>query len=432
MTYSPIEQKLLTKARLIIKDKKYAHIKSVEVDYRRIQRNVGTPERPVYKETEIPVSSLAMVRNTTVPIVNNGKCLGSWENGLTKKEIEFITQLGIPRITEDTEVSYYDGMMFDLTDPAKVALFNVLMQSEVIATSLETLGNKHYYLEFSDKVKVNKDKLKQNRKALYALEGKLTIEEKRQLLYVINFTNPIDLEMKLSLMSDNDIADAFSDIVLDDDYTELLMKKAVGAGKTIEMEALLCKAIEKNVIILDAQERLHQTHGDGTMSLFAQNYDEGLQLLTVNIDVKNRILVSTSDINYHQMSVNATNPLDEMYSTEEDALDYDNIKYEEIGFLDIDELRLFVSKSNGYEQFKHRLEAVEEIKDWIFWAKIAFASQYKKPELVQFFKKHEGILVANGLKIPHINAKVFTMYELYVKVQDIVYAEINDEFNDEE
>ncbi|MFK7946414.1 MAG: hypothetical protein AB8G11_02400 [Saprospiraceae bacterium] len=426
--YSPLVQRLLRKQKLIVKDRKYAHIKGIEIDNRRISVNNGTADKPHYKETNRTVSSLFGVKNSTVPLLKNGQCMGSWENGLTKKEIEFLADAGIPRIDENTEISYYDNQIFDLTNPVEVAYFNVLMASGVISPSEELLGSRRYYLEFSDKVRLNKNKKKENLRAVLTLEKKLTPVEKRQLLYVVNFSIPINSDIRIDAMSDEDVSDAFSDIVLDDDFIELILKKATGAGKTIETEALLCKAVEKGVFFLDVQERVLQMHGDGNTTVFSDNYDEALKLLSSNMEYRNRIIALTSDTNYQAMSMSDTSDslLSELYATEDEELDYETIKFEEIQFLEVEEIQSFIKKSKGYEQIKHKLENVVEKDDWVFWGKMAFASRYVKPILFKFFKEHEGIMTANGIKIPKTNSRIMTMYEVYVKVQDAIQKDFEE------
>lgn len=424
--YSPLVQKILKRQKLVVKDRKYAHIKGIKVDHRVIRKNIGTGEKPMYEKTNEPVSSLALTRNTTVPLLRNGQCVGSWENGLTKKEIDFLSSAGIPRIDENTDIPYYDGLMFDLTKPHEVAYFNVLMATNVIAPNEEMLGDRRYYLEFSDKVRFKKNKNKEDLKAVLTLDKKLTPVEKRQLLYVINFSQPIDSDIRIDAMSDEDVTDSFGDICMDLEFTSIILKKATGAGKTIGTEALLCKAIEKNVLYLDVQGRIFQSHGDGRSILFASDYDEALSLLTKNSEVSNRIVVLTSDLNYQTMSMSDTpkSILDELYSTDDEKLNYDDIKYEEIDFLDIKDIQGFIEESNGYEQIKPRIENVVELDDWKYWGRIAFASKLKSPQLMSFFKDNEGVMFANKVKMPKMNSRMMVKYDAYVQTQDIIHKEL--------
>lgn len=377
------------------------------------KRKIKTMKGDIMEQTDRPVSNLMGVRNSIQPVMDGELIIGDWKNGLTAQQISLLIGIGIPRITPDTNIPYYSGQTFDLSDPKDVAYFNVLKEANVVAMSQDELGTGRYFFEFGTSKRKEATDILKIRRLVIKLQTSLTVSQKRQFLFIMSFKNVFPVEMRIVEMSDEDVVNEFDMAIMDDTTAKFVIESSEQNAQSIESEALLCKALEIGVLSVDMEEQVKITNNGGTNFVdFADTYEEAIKKVANQKDVKTKLLMLTAEIENITFE-EKTSLIDDMYELEEEY-DLSTIAFEDIKYLTTEECQSYI-KSKEYKP----LGSVDNFseKDWVYAAYRAFASKLTKPDIIRYFQENATLLDSVDEKSPSLKSTTEDLHKDYVRIR---------------
>lgn len=391
MAYNSEHVRLLKKAKLL--GKGFVYIKSIADDRKLFSRSASN----VLEQTDRPRVDYTQLRsNSTQPVMlPGGNVAGSWTKGLTKTEIETIKSLGVPEVTEVTTIPYYDGMIFDLSDPAQVAMFNVLLQTNAVAPSEDELGSRRFYFVKSLDKRKNVDRKKETLREALNIENKISIKYKRRLFEIIN--HMYDEQYTTDEMSDDEISDVFGEWVLEDDKARTIVEKSNNNENMIRTESALCRGFNKGIFAFDTEGKVTRSVQGSQPVVYAESYDEALMFLLKDQAEVGRINLLTAETNVIMKSNEVTPAqFDDMYIT--DDYDFENVDFFSLSEYDREALI-------GYAEFVDKskdLSTIEDDDELLKTAQIMYLRRFTKAEMLEMFKEYM-YKSEDKVNVPHIN-----------------------------
>ena len=409
MQYTDEQIKLLKKAKLL--GRGFVYIKSIEDDRRLYNRSAGN----VLEQTVRPRVDYTQLRsNSTQPVLlPGGRIAGDWKLGLTKEEVEVLKSAGVPEIHEETNIPYYDGLTFDLSDPARVAMFNVLLSTNAVAPSEEELGSRRFYFVKSLDKKKTINRKKENLREALNIENNISMKYKRMLFEIINHI--YDEQYAIDEMSDDEVTSVFGEWVLEDDYAKTIVEKANHNETVVKAEAALCRGFNKGIFAYDTEGKITRSIQGAAPVVYAESYEEALLLLTRDVKEVDKINLLTAETKIIFKDDKVTKAqFDDMFI--QDEYDFSEIDFFSIAELDREGLIALANELN------ESLNVEDKEDDRLLHiVRKEFLSKYTKAELLEMFKEYNG-QATDTVKTPHINTAqrkmIDSLYGLLLNIEN--------------
>lgn len=409
MQYTDEQIKLLKKAKLL--GRGFVYIKSIEDDRRLYNRSAGN----VLEQTGRPRVDYTQLRsNSTQPVLlPGGRIAGDWKLGLTKEEVEVLKSAGVPEIHEETNIPYYDGLTFDLSDPARVAMFNVLLSTNAVAPSEEELGSRRFYFVKSLDKKKTINRKKENLREALNIENNISMKYKRMLFEIINHI--YDEQYAIDEMSDDEVTSVFGEWVLEDEYAKTIVEKANHNETVVKAEAALCRGFNKGIFAYDTEGKITRSIQGAAPVVYAESYEEALLLLTRDVKEVDKINLLTAETKIIFKDDKVTKAqFDDMFI--QDEYDFSEIDFFSIAELDREGLIALANELN------ESLNVEDKEDDRLLYiVRKEFLSKYTKAELLEMFKEYNG-QATETVKTPHINTAqrkmIDSLYGLLLNIEN--------------
>lgn len=409
MQYTDEQIKLLKKAKLL--GRGFVYIKSIEDDRRLYNRSAGN----VLEQTGRPRVDYTQLRsNSTQPVLlPGGRIAGDWKLGLTKEEVEVLKSAGVPEIHEETNIPYYDGLTFDLSDPARVAMFNVLLSTNAVAPSEEELGSRRFYFVKSLDKKKTINRKKENLREALNIENNISMKYKRMLFEIINHI--YDEQYAIDEMSDDEVTSVFGEWVLEDDYAKTIVEKANHNETVVKAEAALCRGFNKGIFAYDTEGKITRSIQGAAPVVYAESYEEALLLLTRDVKEVDKINLLTAETKIIFKDDKVTKAqFDDMFI--QDEYDFSEIDFFSIAELDREGLIALANELNESLNVEDK-----EDERLLYIVRKEFLSKYTKAELLEMFKEYNG-QATDTVKTPHINTAqrkmIDSLYGLLLNIEN--------------
>lgn len=409
MQYTDEQIKLLKKAKLL--GRGFVYIKSIEDDRRLYNRSAGN----VLEQTGRPRVDYTQLRsNSTQPVLlPGGRIAGDWKLGLTKEEVEVLKSAGVPEIHEETNIPYYDGLTFDLSDPARVAMFNVLLSTNAVAPSEEELGSRRFYFVKSLDKKKTINRKKENLREALNIENNISMKYKRMLFEIINHI--YDEQYAIDEMSDDEVTSVFGEWVLEDDYAKTIVEKANHNETVVKAEAALCRGFNKGIFAYDTEGKITRSIQGAAPVVYAESYEEALLLLTRDVKEVDKINLLTAETKIIFKDDKVTKAqFDDMFI--QDEYDFSEIDFFSIAELDREGLIALANELNESLNVEDK-----EDERLLHIVRKEFLSKYTKAELLEMFKEYNG-QATDTVKTPHINTAqrkmIDSLYGLLLNIEN--------------
>lgn len=223
-----------------------------------------------------------------VPIMGeNGRVEGDWRNGLTADEVRIINEeCGVPVFTTKTRLYLHHGKMYNMEDPSHVAEYRILDSNKLVADSRKSVatGQRFYYHDSAQEQQRKESERKVKRTAI-ELDETLTLDEKRDLLQLVNYEKRLGISEGLS---DRMLRESFGDLAYNR-YADLV---EVSEMPNHHLRLLLHQSIGAAILF---REGTAGTVSRPNGAKLADSFEEAVQLLVtdqgIRLELENKLHV---------------------------------------------------------------------------------------------------------------------------------------------
>ena len=205
---------------------------------------------------------------------------GDWRKGLTADEVKIVADECRVRVFEqNTQIRIYHGKRFDLTNPVDMAEYRIIMETNVLGLSKDSLapGQRFYVSSHEDEMFARQQKRNALRESIQMAE-RMSDAEKRDLLKLLNY------ELKLGLsgkMSEEDVRDNFNELAYNGKTAEDVFRVYRYSDKNLRL--LLHECVDNNILFVEGDRGAvskpngHIIGADWEEALDALKTDQGLR-----------------------------------------------------------------------------------------------------------------------------------------------------------
>lgn len=291
-TYPKELESLLRKANLL--GSGHVEIRGIH----RIRTKRVSDDGEFFQEERRPDVEDILTGSTTPVKLRNGQIAGYWANGLTSDEKEKIhIEAGVPyyylgepinQMTKrpeypDTHIAIKEGEILDMTVPAHVAKFNVLVEGVYVGHNKQDAEDNDalfYFYSRNEEQKRKRNDLKEKKKA-FELIDELDTKEKRQVLRIMTYKGYIAVS---HYIDSDDVPLVFDDLCFD-----MPLQVVKAHNQSNKNEFIICKALLEAGHLRESSEDGPYYKDEviyGSQEQVAENFAELMKVINSHSDLK--------------------------------------------------------------------------------------------------------------------------------------------------